>query len=56
MGQGKLFVCPSDPSVTVNHLRQRVIWLCDVCASQFEVQVAERPRAYSETDRPRQFF
>jgi hypothetical protein len=56
MGQGTLFVCPSDPEVTVNHLRQRVVWLCDACAREFEMpQIAARQRAYSEAERPHQW-
>jgi len=56
MGQGTLFVCPSDPEVTVNHLRQKVIWLCDACAREFQKQFEATRRAHSELDRPRQIF
>lgn len=38
LGQGTLFICPSDPDVTVNRLRQTVIWLCDACAPEFGLQ------------------
>jgi hypothetical protein len=56
MGQGTLFVCPSDPKVTVNHLRQKAIWLCDACVDEFEVQFEPNRHNLSEVDRPHQSY
>ena len=56
MGQGKLFICPSDPVVTVNHLRQKAIWLCDACAHEFEAKFESNRHNFDEVARPRQSY
>ena len=56
MGEGTLVVCPSDPEVTVNHLRQKAIWLCDTCAQEFELQFEPNRHNLDEVDRPLQAF
>jgi hypothetical protein len=56
MGQGRLVICPSDPEVTVNHLRQKVIWLCDACAREFEAQFEPNQHKLDEVDRPHQSY
>ncbi len=56
MGQGKLFISPSDPVVTVNHLRQKVIWLCDACAHEFEAKFETNRHNLGEAGRSRQSY
>ena len=56
MGQGTLFVCPSDPKVTVNHLRKKAIWLCDACVDEFAVQFEPSRHNLGEVDRPHQSY
>ena len=56
MGEGTLVVCPSDPEVTVNHLRQKAIWLCDTCAQEFELQFEPNRHNLDEVDRPQQSY
>jgi hypothetical protein len=47
LGQGKLFIQPSDPADTTNGLRQKVIWLCSRCARHFEVRFDQSRKTYS---------
>jgi hypothetical protein len=56
LGQGTLFICPSDPEVTVNRRRQTVIWLCDACAPEFGVQLEAIRHNLGEVDRPHQSY
>ncbi len=56
LGEGVLFICPTDPEVTVNHLRQKAIWLCEACAREFEVQFQPNQHNFNEVDRPHQSY
>ncbi len=56
MGEGKLLVCPSDPEVTVNHLRQKAVWLCESCAREFELPFEPNRHSLDEVDRPLQAY
>ena len=56
MGEGTLVVCPSDPEVTVNHLRQKAIWLCDACAHEFELEFEPNRHNLDEVDKPLQSY
>jgi len=56
LGEGTLFICPSDPEITVNHLRQKVIWLCDACVHDFEEQFEPVRHTFGEVGRPHQSY
>ena len=53
LGQGRLFIKPEDPKANANASRQKVIWLCDSCAREFEVAFDQSRQSYRLVRRER---
>jgi hypothetical protein len=46
LSQGKLFIWPAYPKSAANRLQQKVIWLCDACAREYEVHFDISRKSY----------
>ena len=53
LGEGKLFIKPDNPKANATALRQKVIWLCSVCAREFEIDFDHSHQSYRLVRRER---